>query len=154
MELKTTLRVFNEADVPYGVGVVEGQTFKRLAGDEVHPSERITVGKAHFEPGTLEHLHWHPIEVFYFVMSGRAVMEDIEGNTYDIGPGSVIYAPPGMEGSHEWDIKETLELIAVRATTDTATNIQFTVNKETKESCAAFDYLVRRKAIRYKKSCY
>ena len=93
MELKTTLRVFNEADVPAGPGIVEGQTFKRLVGEEKVPTERIMVGIANFEPGTLEHLHWHLVEVFYYVISGRAVMRDIEGNTYDIGPGSFIYAP-------------------------------------------------------------
>jgi mannose-6-phosphate isomerase-like protein (cupin superfamily) len=154
MEVKSTLRIFNEADVPGGPGVVEGQTFKRLAGDEKFPTERIMVGIATFTPGTLEHLHWHPIEVFYYVISGRAVMRDIEGNSYDIGPGSVIYAPPGMEGSHEWDITEALQLIAIRATTDPERNIQFTVDKETKESTAEFDYLVRRGAVKFRKSLY
>jgi hypothetical protein len=31
-------------------------------------------------------------------------MRDIGGNSYPIGPGSAIYAPPGIAGSHEWEI--------------------------------------------------
>ena len=48
MELKTTLRVFNEADVAAGPGIVKGQTFKRLAGDEKFPTERLMVRIANF----------------------------------------------------------------------------------------------------------
>ena len=34
MKLKSTLRIFNEAEVPWGAGIVEGQSFKRIAGGE------------------------------------------------------------------------------------------------------------------------
>ena len=54
MKLKSTLRVFNEAEVQAGPGVVQGQTLKPLAGDDAHSSERITVRLASFKPGTLE----------------------------------------------------------------------------------------------------
>ena len=154
MKLQSTLRVYNETEVPWGPGIVEGQSFKRIAGGEKNPTERIMVGLASFEPGTLEHLHWHLIEVFYFVMSGRAVMTDIEGKTYEIGPGSVIYAPPGIAASHEWDIKETLQLIAVRASTDPEKNIQFTIDKKTLRSSIDFEYMERRGAVQIKKSLY
>jgi mannose-6-phosphate isomerase-like protein (cupin superfamily) len=154
MKLQTTLRIFNEAEVPWGPGIVEGQSFKRIAGGEKTPTERIMVGLASFKAGTLEHLHWHLIEVFYFVMSGRAVMTDIEGKTYDIGPGSVVYAPPGIAGSHEWDIKEPLQLISIRASTDPEKNIQFTVDKKTLQSSIDFEYMERRGAVKIKKSLY
>jgi mannose-6-phosphate isomerase-like protein (cupin superfamily) len=81
-------------------------------------------------------------------------MRDIEGKSYDLGPGSAIYAPPGMEGSHEWEIKEPLQLIAFRATTDPEKNIQFSVDKTTKESKIEFDYLARRGAAKFRKSIY
>ena len=108
MELKSTLKVFNEADLPAVPGVTQGQILKQLAGSAEHPSERLTVRLASFKPGTYEELHWHLIEAFYYVISGRAVMTDIEGKTYDIVPGSVVYAPPGIAGSHSWEIKEAL----------------------------------------------
>jgi len=149
-ELKSTLQVFNAAEVKEGPGIAEGQTVKRLIGNEDRPSERIVTLLASFIPGTYEHLHWHPIEVFYYVISGRAVMKDIEGKTYDIGPGSVVYAPAGIAGSHDWDIKEQLQLIGVRATTDTEKNIQFNVDESTKESSIAYDYLIRRGGARFK----
>ena len=150
MELKSTLRVFNEGDLRPKPGIVPGQTLKRLAGDDEHPSERIFAALASFIPGTFEGLHWHLIEAFYYVISGRAVLTDIEGRSYDIGPGSVIYAPPGIAGSHEWDIKEQLQLIAVRATTDPEKTVQFTVEKSTKESCIGVDYFLKRGGAKFK----
>ena len=77
-------------------------------------------------------------------------MRDIEGRTYDIGPGSVVYAPPGIAGSHEWDIKEPLQLLSVRATTDPEKNIQFEVDKASKESSIGFDYLMSRGGAKFK----
>lgn len=154
MELKSTLKVYNESDLEAGPGVVKGQTQKLLIGTDERPGERLRVILASFESGTHEHLHWHLIEAFYYVMSGTAVMTDIEGRQYDIGPGSVIYAPPGIAGSHSWEIKERLQLIAVRATTDPERTIQFTVDKSSKESKIEFDYLISREGAKFKKSLY
>jgi mannose-6-phosphate isomerase-like protein (cupin superfamily) len=155
MEIKSTLKVFNEADIPGAPGVVgRGQLLKQLAGSAEHPTERLTVALVSFEPGTHEHLHWHLIEVFYYVISGRAVMKDIEGKSHDIGPGSVIYASPGIAGSHSWEIKERLQLIAVRATADPEKTIQFDVDPITKESTMPVDRLAKRQAISFKKSLY
>ena len=154
MELKSTLKIYDEADISAGPGVVKGHSPKVLAGSEEHPSEKITVRLVSFEPGTLEHLHWHLIEVFYYVISGSAVMKDIEGRSYNIGPGNVIYAPPGIAGAHEWDIQEQLQLIAIRATTDPERMIQITVDKSSRESRIDFDYLVNRSGAKFEKSLY
>src|SRR5262245_46748384 len=102
MEVKSDLQVFNESSVPVTPGVVKGLTIRKLAGSAEHPSERISVGVATFGPGTHEHLHWHLIETFHYVVSGKGIVRDIEGNVYNVGPGDVIYGPPGMRGSHEW----------------------------------------------------
>jgi len=150
MELKSTLRVTNQQDMPDGPGVIKGQSLKRLAGNAQYPTEKIMVALATFKPGTLEKLHWHLIEVFYYVISGRAVMRDIEGKTYDIGPGSVIYAPAGIAGSHEWDIKEPLQLLSIRATTDLEKNVQFSVDKTTKQSSIEFELLMNRGGAKFK----
>ena len=150
MELKSTLRVFNQTEVPEGPGIAKGQTIRVLAGTTQHPTERLRVTLASFKPGTHEFLHWHLIEVFYYVISGRAVMKDIEGKSHDIGPGSVVYAPPGLSGSHSWEIKEQLQLIAIRATTDLEKNIQFDVDESTKKSSIEFDYLVKRGGANFK----
>ena len=154
MELKSTLTVFNEADLPAAPGVTQGQMLKQLAGSAEHPSERLTVRLASFESGTHENLHWHLIEVFYYVISGRAVMTDIEGKTYDVGPGSVVYARPGIAGSHSWGIQERLQLIAVRATTDPETAFQFDVDIATKQSSVNLDHLAKWQATNFKKSLY
>ena len=154
MELKSTLQVFREADVPSGPGVTSGHTVKPLVGGPDHPSERLTVRLASFEPGTHERLHWHLIEAFYYVLSGCAVLEDIEGETYDIGPGSVIYAPPGIAGSHEWRVQETLQLLFIRATTEPERMIPFRVDKGTQESSIEAGPLIKWAGARLKKSFY
>jgi mannose-6-phosphate isomerase-like protein (cupin superfamily) len=113
---------------------------------------------ASFKPGTLEHLHWHLTEAFHYVISGRATVRDIEGRTYDVGPGSIIYAPPGIAGSHEWEVKEELKLIAFRATTDPERNLQIWVDRSTRESRIDFDHLVgdvvAGGAVNFRKSLY
>ncbi len=155
MEIKSTLKVFNQSDVQGVQGVVgHGQLVKQLVGNAEHPSERLTVLLVTFDPGTHEKLHWHLIEVFYYVISGRAVMKDIEGKTYELGPGSVIYASPGIAGSHSWEIKERLQLIGVRATADAEKTIQFDVDPATQESTMPVERLARRQAISLKKSLY
>lgn len=155
MEIKSTLRVFNQAEVQGAQGVVgHGQLVKLLAGSAEHPSERLTVALVTFDPGIHEHLHWHLIEVFYYVISGRAVMKDIEGKSYDLGPGSVVYATPGIAGSHSWEIKEKLQLIGIRATADPEKTIQFDVDPATQESTMPVERLAKRQAISLKKSLY
>ena len=69
----STLRVINQAQVKEVRGVVEGQTLRPLVGCPEFPSERVRAAVATFKPGTHEHLHWHAIEVFYYVISGGAI---------------------------------------------------------------------------------
>ena len=155
MEIKSTLRVFNASEVQGVPGVVpQGQIVRNLAGGAERPTERLTVNLVNFEPGVHEHLHWHLIEVFYYVVSGRAVMKDIEGKSYDLGPGSVIYASPGISSSHSWEIKEKVQLLGIRASADPSKMIQFDVDPETKASTMPLERLARRQAISLKKSLY
>ena len=150
MPLKSTLLVFNEADLKAEPGAAEGITVKNLVGNKDRPSERLNVLLPTIQSGTLEHLHWHLIEAFNYVISGRAVVRDIEGRSYDIGPGSVLYAPPGIAGAHEWEVKEQVQLISPRATTEPERGLQFTVDKVSKVSSIEFDYLVRRGGSKFK----
>ena len=53
MELKSTLRVFNQEEVSAGRGVVKGQTLKRLAGNAQYPTEKVMVGLATQAPFSL-----------------------------------------------------------------------------------------------------
>jgi len=151
MKLKSTVKVINEADYPGQRGVTEGQTYKRLAGwPEVFMTDRVRIGRASYLPGTYEQLHWHPIEACYYVISGHATVRDVEGNEYEVGPGSIIYAPPGIAGAHEWEVKEGLELIDIRATNETNRKMQFTVDKKTMRSYIDLDELEKRDAISFK----
>lgn len=65
MEVKSTLKVFNEEEVESTLGIGgEGQRIRVLAGSEQHPSERMIVITKSFDAGTYETLHWHLIEAF------------------------------------------------------------------------------------------
>ncbi len=149
MEIKSTLVVVNEEEIQSRGGVTTGQTLKPIVGNAERPTDRLRVALATFEPGTIEKLHWHPIEAFYYVISGRATVRDFEGNEYDAGPGTSIYAPPGIAGAHEWEVKETMQLLSIRASTDSAKKMQFTVDKKTKRSYIDLDELIRRDGLSF-----
>ncbi len=150
MEIKSTLVVVNEREIEPQGGVTTGQTLKPIIGNSERPTDRIRVALATFEPNTIEKLHWHPIEAFYYVISGRATVRDFEGKEYDAGPGTSIYAPAGIAGAHEWEVKEPMQLLSVRASTESARKLQFTVDKETKRSSIDLDELIRRDGVSFK----
>ena len=150
MEIKATLKVINQASVEGKEGVIPEQSMKRLVGCPEVPSDRIRVGLASYKPGAIEALHWHPIEGFYFVLSGHATVRDYEGKEYDVGPGTAIYAPAGIAGAHEWEVKESLELLDIRATNETNRKIQYTVDKKTMRSYIDVEDLAYREAISFK----
>ena len=149
MEVKSTLKVIHQARLKAEPGVTGGQTVKRLVGCPEVPTDRVRVGLATYESGTVEQLHWHPIEAFYYVISGHATVRDFEGKEYEVGPGTAIYAPPGIAGAHEWEVKEGLQLLAVRATTESNRKMQFTVDKDTKRSYIELDELIKRGGVNF-----
>ena len=150
MKVKSTLKVVNQAGLKSHPGVCKGQTQKQLVGFPELPTDRIRVSVATYEAGSLEELHWHPIESFYYVISGHATIRDIEGKEYEAGAGTFIYTPAGIAGAHEWEVKEGLQLIAVRATTEPNRKFQFTVDKKTKRSYIDLDELVRRGGMSFR----
>lgn len=150
MEVKSTLRVIDQANVTAQPGVTEGQTLKPLVGNAEHPTDRVRVALATYTAGAIEQLHWHPIEAFYYVISGHAIVRDFENREYQVGPGTAIYAPAGIAGAHEWEVKESLQLLAVRATTESARKMQFTVDKKTKRSYIDLDDLAKRGGVSFK----
>ena len=154
METKSALQVFNQASVATSPGVIDGLTIRKLCGSDEHPSERISVGLATFGPGTHEHLHWHLIETFHYIVAGRGIVRDLDGNSYEVGPGDVVYGPPGIRGAHEWEVRETLQLLTIKATNAPERAIQFTIDRATRECKAELGYLIERGAGDMKESFY
>jgi hypothetical protein len=76
-------------------------------------------------------------------------VRDYEGKEYEVGPGTAIYAPAGIAGAHEWEVKEGLSILAVRATTESNKKLQFTVDKETKRSYIDLEDLVKRDGVSF-----
>ena len=151
MKVKSTLRVISQADCKGRRGVTDGQTYQRLVGwPEVLETDRVRLGRATYKPGSYEQLHWHPIEACYYVISGHATVRNFEGKEYEVSAGSIIYAPPGIAGAHEWEVKESLQLLSVRASTESVRKMQFTVDKKTKRSYIDLDELARRGGISFK----
>jgi mannose-6-phosphate isomerase-like protein (cupin superfamily) len=151
MNVKSTLRVINQSQVTQIPGVVDGQTLRPLVGCTEYPSERIRVSVATFKAGTHEHLHWHAIEVFYYVMSGSAIVRDFHGKDYAVGPGAAIYAPAGLAGSHEWQVGDQgLQLLSIRATLDGHRRMQFTVERDSGRSYIELDELAKMDGVSFK----
>ena len=150
MDMESTLRVINQSQVQEAPGIVAGQTLRPLVGCPEYPSERVRAAVATFKPGTHEHLHWHAIEVFYYVLSGGATVRDYHGKEYEVNAGSAIYAPAGLAGSHEWQIgPQGLQLLSIRATPDGHRRMQFTVDRETGRSYIEQDELVKMAGVRF-----
>ena len=84
------------------------------------------------------------------MIAGHATVRDFNGKETEVGPGSMIYAPPGIAGAHEWEVKEYLELLDIRACNETNRKIQYTVDKETKRSYIDLEDLHYRDAISFK----
>ena len=76
-KIKPTMRIVSRHKVKDTPGIIKGQTVRPLCGAKQVPSERIRVGLAQFKPNLHEHLHLHPIEVFYYVLKGSAVVHDL-----------------------------------------------------------------------------
>jgi mannose-6-phosphate isomerase-like protein (cupin superfamily) len=150
MEVKSTLRVIDQANVKARGGVTDGQTLKPIVGFADTPTDRIRIALATYKAGTLEALHWHPIEAFYYIISGHAIVRNIEGEEFHVGGGTGIYAPPGIAGAHEWEVKESLQLLSVRASTEPDRKMQFTVDKATKRSYIDLEELVKRGGVSFK----
>ena len=142
-ELKSTLRVFNEADLKETGSIARGQEAKVIVGNKAYPSERIRINLATLEVGTHVPLHWHAVEKVYYIITGRATLTDIEGNTCEIKAGSVIYVSPGIASSHGWNVTEKIQLLGIYATTDPLKGMQFKVDPETKETLVEFNTLVK-----------
>ena len=147
--LVSALQVRRQADIEGRTGVIPEQTYQTLVGVPERPTDRIRVGRASFKAKALEPLHWHPIEALYYVISGSATVRDIEGNDYPVEAGSFVYAPAGIEGAHEWEVEEELELLDIRATNETNRKFQFTVDKETLRSFIDLGELDRRDGRRF-----
>ena len=151
MKLKPTLRVIHESRVKKLPGVVKGQTVQPIVGVPRFPSERVRVAVATFKAGTHEELHWHAIEVFYYVMAGSAIVRNYHGKEYRVGPGSAIYAPAGIAGSHEWQVgKNGLQLLSIRATLEGHKRMQFTVDRKTRRSYIELDELAKMDGVSFK----
>ena len=151
MDVRPTLRVINQAEVKEVPGIVNGQTLRPLVGVPEFPSERVRAAVATFKPGVHELLHWHAIEVFYYVLAGSAIVRDYHGKEYPVGPGSAIYAPAGIAGSHEWQVgKEGLQLLSIRAALEGHKRMQFTVDRETRRSSIELEELAVMDGVSFK----
>jgi len=151
MNIESTLRVIDQAQVKEVPGVVNGQKLRPLVGCPEFPSERIRASVATFKPGVHEILHWHAIEVFYYVLAGSAIVRDYHGKEYPVGPGSAIYARPGIAGSHEWQVgSDGLQLLSIRAATEGHKRMQFTVDRETRRSYIELDELAVMDGVSFK----
>jgi hypothetical protein len=60
-----------------------------------------------------------------------------------------IYAPAGLAGSHEWEVKDGLELLSIRATTDGHRRMQFTVDRATGVSSIDMHEINRMDAVSF-----
>ena len=149
MDVKSTLRVVDEGRLDAQPAVAQGQTFKWLVGNDACPTDRVRIGLAVYAPGRVEKLHWHPIEALYFVVSGHATVRNIEGQEFEAGPGTSIYAPAGLAGAHGWTVKEGLTLLSVRGTNEER-KLTFEYDEKTQRSSVDVERLAKTGGLKFK----
>ena len=150
VDVRSTLSISHQSTVVGRDGPADGQTYQALIGTDDRPTDRVRLGRATYLPGTVEQLHWHPVEALYYVISGHATVRDVEGHETEVGPGSVVYAPAGIAGAHEWRVHEALELLDIRATNETSRKLQFTVDPDTLRSSIDVEELARRDGVSFR----
>jgi quercetin dioxygenase-like cupin family protein len=64
-------------------------------------SQRLTVSLSHFLPQGGAEMYASPTERVYFGLSGMLKVRGKKGEEYVVGPGDVLYIPPGEERSIE-----------------------------------------------------
>jgi quercetin dioxygenase-like cupin family protein len=64
-------------------------------------SQRLTVSLSHFLPQGGAEMYASPTERVYFGISGLIRVRGKKGDEYLVGPGDVLYIPPGEERSIE-----------------------------------------------------
>ena len=72
-------------------------TLERIVG--IQREGGMGVSMVHFEDGAVTHWHVHPGEQVLIVMEGRGRI-GTETETFEVGPGDVIYAAPGERHWH------------------------------------------------------
>ena len=118
-QLKSTLKFQQVEEVKAVPGQAgKGHTVKRMVGGPVTPTEQIEYIWNEYEPGVREPLHWHICEMAYYIVSGRAVLKDIKGKTYDLDPETLVYAPAGINGAHSFEAKTKLKMVELNAYAD------------------------------------
>ena len=124
--------------------MTRGQTLKPIVGHDERPTDRVRTALATYEPGTVEQLRWHPIEAYYFVISGRAIVRDLEGNEYRSRARHLDLCAAGHRGGARMGNHGATRLLSVRASTDATRKLQFTVDKKPRRSYIDLDELARR----------
>lgn len=145
-QLKTTLNFQQVQDVKAQPGQAgKGHMVKRLIGGHVTPTERVEYLWNEYEIGVREPLHWHLTEMAYYVVSGKAVLRDIRGKTYELTPDTLVYAPAGIAGSHSFEAKTKLEMLElnVYAGIDGPNMPWILVDEKTKMSTIEFDNILK-----------
>ena len=83
-------------------------------------------------------------------MAGSAIVRDYRGKKYLVRPGSSIYAPAGIAGSHEWQVgKNGLQLLSIRATLEGHKRMQFTVDRKTRRSYIELEELAKMDGVSF-----
>jgi mannose-6-phosphate isomerase-like protein (cupin superfamily) len=151
-KINSSLVIVNEENVEARPSARHpGMTTKRLIGvGTPHPTERVYSVIAGYTAGAEEKLHWHLCEHAYYILEGNGVLKDIEGNHIDLRPGTLIYCPAGIGGSHAWRSETKMRLMSLGVWNDTVQIPQFDVDDKTGGSSLEPRYLIDAGLLKFK----
>ena len=77
------------------------QSGTTLVGQEDGTTKRLHVSVSHFLPGGGSEMYASPTERIYYGISGALMVRGKKKDEYLLGPGDVLFIPPGEERSIE-----------------------------------------------------
>ena len=57
--------------------------------------EALNALAVHFDPGARTDWHTHPVGQVLYITNGAGLVQTEDGTTVEVGPGDVVYSPPG-----------------------------------------------------------
>ena len=82
------------------------------------PPAHATGGQVSFSPGARSAWHTHPAGQWLIVTSGKGWVQAWNGQRQDIGPGDVVWTPPGVKHWHGATSTTALTHIAIQENVD------------------------------------
>ena len=116
------------------VDATAGKTPHGVDVRKLHDTENVVVSQITLKPGEALKKHITPVDVFFFVLQGRGIVE-IGDEEAAVGPDTLIDSPARIEHGWRNNGKENLRFLVVKAPRPTDPTMMACSGCAAKEQC-------------------